>query len=334
MINRGVHALTRATASIPFVIGILVALSYAPALRAQAPPPQTAVRLGFDVASIKPCASRDAAGRQGGRSGGAGIRWSPGKFSAECETLDQLIREAYLRYADAKSWTVGLEGMREPSVSERLLHEPIKGSPAWVSSSRYTIEAEAEGTPEEGVIRGPMLEALLEDRFKLKLHSETREIPVYQLTVASGGPKLKPAQEGSCIPWGQRSSSPRPAPQDRTASNMLCGLFVRSPRGGLDVNGATIAHLCRNFSAVLDRDVIDKTGIEGLFDIHLDINSEAHPAEEVTGVGAAAQPTRPDPGRGYSDARAALQKLGLRLEPAKGSGRFLVLDHVERPSEN
>jgi uncharacterized protein (TIGR03435 family) len=100
----------------------------------------------------------------------------------------------------------------------------------------------------------------------------------------------------------------------------------------VDVNGATIAHLCRNFSAVLDRDVVDKTGIEGLFDIYLDIPREPRPAEDVAGAGPS--PGRPDPERTLAAAKIALVKLGLRLEPAKGAGKFLVIDRVERPSEN
>jgi uncharacterized protein (TIGR03435 family) len=229
-----------------------------------------------------------------------------------------------------------MDGVRDPRISDRLLTAPIKGSPAWAASDRYTIEAEADGTPDEAITRGPMLQALLEDRLKLRVHSESREIPVYELTVASGGPKLKRAQEESCIPWGQRpASTPPPAREERTASNMPCGLFIRSQRNeGLDVNGTTIAHLCRNFSAVLDRDVVDKTGIEGLFDVYLDIPPEPRPADDAAGAGPSVPPGRPDPERTLAAAKAALQKLGLRLETAKAAGKFLAIDHVERPSEN
>ena len=201
----------------PVTIGILTSLSNPPAVTAQplashaAPstqaqppsppqassnPPATSVKQKFDAASIKPCASGDITAR-GGRGGGGGINWSPGRLRAECQTLDQLIREAYLRYPDGKAWPTPLD----PRISNRLLTAPIKGSPAWSASDRYTIVAEADGTPDEAVTRGPMLQALLEDRFKLRVHSESGEIPVYELTVANGGPKLKPAKEGSCIAW-------------------------------------------------------------------------------------------------------------------------------------
>ena len=325
--NHGVQGLNRAkkfllvaagTAALvsPVMIGIVMGLGHAPAARAQSSAPK------FDVASIKPCQPGDIAPSTGGRGGGGRINWSPGRLRAECQTVEQLIREAYLRYPDGKPWPAPMD----PRLSDRLLTAPIKGSPAWAASERYTIEAEADGTPNEAITRGPMLQALLEDRFKLRMHSESREIPVYELTVASAGPKLKSAQDGSCIPWGQGSSTPKSAPEDRTASNMPCGLFIRSRnKEGLDVNGTTVEHLCRNFSAVLDRDVIDKTGIEGLFDIYLDIPPEPRPADDATG---------PDPERTLAAIKAALRKLGLRLEAAKAAGKFLVIDHVERPSEN
>jgi len=70
----------------------------------------------------------------------------------------------------------------------------------WIHSGRYVINARAEGAPSEGTMMGLMLQALLEDRFKLKIRRENREVPVYALTVAKGGPKLPPFQQGSCLP--------------------------------------------------------------------------------------------------------------------------------------
>ncbi len=314
-------------------IGVIASLSHVPPVSAQTP--AAAAKPKFDAASVKPCAPGDIPARAGGRAGAGRIAWSRGRLTAECQTLEQIIREAYLRYPDGKPWPMPMEGVRDPRISDRLLTAPIKGSPPWINSARYTINAEAEGTPDEAVTRGPMLQALLEDRFKLTMHSESREIPVYELTVAAGGPKLKAAQQGSCISGAKPPVSARPALEDRTASNMPCGLFARSQRNdGLDVNGTTIAHLCRNFSAVFDRDVVDKTGIEGLFDIYLDIPPEPRRAGDAAVPGPTAPPGRPDPDRTFAAAKAALQKLGLRLEAAKSAGQFLVIDHVERPSEN
>src|SRR5580692_13185830 len=76
---------------------------------------------------------------------------------------------------------------------------PVEGEPAWVKSDHYDLNVKVEGTPDGGVMRGAMLRALLEDRFKLKIHRETREVPVYDLTVARSGSKLKPTKDGSCV---------------------------------------------------------------------------------------------------------------------------------------
>ena len=343
----------------PVSIGVLIGIGHAPRVLAQSaaprpvePPPVLAAQkqtvpapkaapqvpaaasVKFDVASVKLCGPGEAS--SGGRGGSAGrIATSPGRLMAACQTVDDLIREAYLRHPDGTASPVLLPGRQFLGISMRLLNAPIEGSPAWAHSDRYTVEAEADGTPSENFMRGPMLQDLLQQRFKLKIHADNRELPVYALTVAGGSPKLKTAQEGSCIAWGEHRPAPPPAREQRTAANMPCGLFVRSVSSeGLDVNGTTIANLCRNFSAVLDRDVVDKTGIEGLYDIHLDIYPEHPAADSANAGGAPVPPSPPDPARTLSDVKAALKKIGLNLEPAKGTGKFLVVDHVERPSEN
>lgn len=289
-----------------------------PQMLAQPASPFTA---SFEVASVRPAIGCDTGGRD---ASGSRSRWSPGRLSLECQTVDQLIRDAYLRYADGEPWPVRLPGgPRFPSISERLLDQPIKGSPAWIGSDRYTIEAKTEGTPGEEVTRGPMLQRLLEDRFKLKIHRETREVPVYELTVATGRPKLSAAQDGSCIPIDRATPQTPGQPLPR-----VCGGFLASPSGGMVTYHQTMASLCWQLSVMLDRDCLDKTGIAGIFDIHFDIDVQSLMADVPQGA------TDPDP-RVITDAfRAALSKLGLKLEPAKGPAEFLVIDHVEKPSDN
>ena len=137
--------------------------------------------------------------------------------------------------------------------------------PRWASSDRYTIDAKAEGPAAPEMMRGPMMQALLEDRFKLKIHRDSKEVPVYELTVAKGGPKLQVAQEGTCI-TGPPPSSRAPG-QDPPR---ICGRGGIADKGGTAYPGNTIAQLCSNLSGFFDRDVIDKTGIKGVFDIHID----------------------------------------------------------------
>jgi uncharacterized protein (TIGR03435 family) len=124
----------------------------------------------FEVASIRPCKA-DAV-PEGGRKGGR-ESLSPGRLTLECHTVKSLIQMAYVLFANG-------------SVHPRTV-VPMEGGPAWINSERYTIDAKAEGTPSHGMMHGPMLQALLEERLNLKVHRETREIPVYVLTVAKGG---------------------------------------------------------------------------------------------------------------------------------------------------
>src|SRR5262249_47372554 len=103
-----------------------------------------------------------------------------------CTTVFNLINGAYVLFAD---------GHVNPQ--SRV---PIEGGPSWIHTSRYRIDAKADGAQSQGMMHGPMLQTLLEDRFKLKIHRETREVPAYALTVAKGGIKLNTFKEGSCIP--------------------------------------------------------------------------------------------------------------------------------------
>ena len=103
----------------------------------------------------------------------------------------------------------------------------------------------------------------------------------------------------------------------------------------METLGQTIVGLCEQFSASLDRDVIDKTGVAGAFDIHLDLTpADLFPAQPsiTPGVNDPARPVIPaDP---LGAITSAVQKLGLTLKPAQGTGEFLVIDHVQKPSGN
>lgn len=352
MANRGVRRLNGAKKFLlacaglvalagPVVIGLVMGAGNVPVIRAQSPAAGTPK---FEVASIKPCDSADVV--SGGRGGaGGGIKWSPGRLNAECITVDSLVRDAYIRYADGKPWPAAVAGRRLSPVSSRLLGQPIKGSPAWIKSDRYSIEAKAEGTPGEEMTRGPMMQALLEDRFKLKIHGEASEVPVYALTVAQGGPRLQATKAGSCfVPDADHPRAPRIAPGQAppSVSSMPCGLFIPSGRNdGFDINGTTIGNLASSLSMVFDRDVIDQTGIQGMFDIHFSVHPEplstgvssGTPADSVAAPGQRVT-TDADRSGMVAAFRAEVQKLGLKLTPEKGSVKSLVIDSVEKPSVN
>jgi uncharacterized protein (TIGR03435 family) len=168
-----------------------------------------------------------------------------------------------------------------------------------------------------------MMQALLEERFKVKMRREIREVPVYELTLAKGGPKLQAAQEGKCINFDVNNPPPRPVPgQPRVP---LCGSL-----GGPYSYGATMAKLSLQLSVEFEEDVIDKTGIAGAFDIPF----EWSPVEPSPGGSGAERDTADAEARRQADIQNSLAKVGLRLVRAKGPGEFLVIDHVERPSGN
>jgi uncharacterized protein (TIGR03435 family) len=268
----------------------------------------------FEVVSIKPCRDGDF---QAGRGGGGGMRLSPGLLIVNCETVARLIPQAYLNSAE--------RAIADPHFV-RLLRQTVRGGPSWIDSDLYRIEAKTEGDPGNEMMLGPMMKALLENRFRLKIHRETREIPVYALSVASGGPKLRAAQNGSCVPVDR--DHPFTPPAEGQPMPRVCG-GVQGTNDGLETYGQTMAGLCLQLAGRLDREVIDKTGITGMFDIHL----EAPRGYLFAGLEADGAPA-PDPSDIFAAFQNAVRKLGLRLERTRGPDQFLVIDHVEKPSEN
>ena len=168
---------------------------------------------------------------------------SPGRLNLPCLTVKGLIQMAHDQYATGKS-----------KVGRPV---PIEGGPAWINSARYTIVAKAEDAQSDGMMMGPMLQALLADRFRLKIHRKTAEVAVYLLTVAKGGPKLEPFKEGTCTP---RDLSQFPAPPLGPVS---CRFFlnVNGPHLSWVIQGATVAEFCKIVLPRMDRPVIDKSGI-------------------------------------------------------------------------
>jgi uncharacterized protein (TIGR03435 family) len=200
----------------------------------------------------------------------------------------------------------------------------------------YDIDAKAEGNPNSGQMR-LMMQGLLEDRFQLKLHRETRELPVYELTAARGGIKLQAPKPGSCP--SPDPDEPLPPPPGQA---IPCGRVVMSisPSGARLRGGqVSMADLIRTLSNVLGRTVVDRTGFPGMFDVRLEFT----PDESLVGLHvplprpaapsdstAAAQP--PDL---YGGIFAAMQEqLGLKLGSAKGPVDVVVIDSVEKPSAN
>jgi bla regulator protein BlaR1 len=204
--------------------------------------------------------------------------------------------------------------------------------PKWVSTDSYRIEARAAtGSPTKDQMR-LMMQSLLADRFQLASHFETREVPVFALTlVRAGKPGPKLIAHADDPPCGNPGEAPGPGlrgfPPD-------CGSLVLNNRSGSMLLGSrniTMDVLANSLSVApleLGRPVIDKTGLKGSFDFTLQWTAE-------TAGPAASEPVGPPPETGGPSPLQALRdQLGLKLESARGPVQILVVDRVERPSEN
>ena len=190
----------------------------------------------------------------------------------------------------------------------------ITGAPAWLESEKYDITGKPEipGQPNIAQLK-IMIQKLLADRFQLKFHREKKELSVYAITVAKTGEKVTKSQ-----------SDP----------NALPGLFFgRAPAGmNFNVRNATIAEVASVLQgSVLDKPVVDQTGLKEKYDFILKFTPDPG---QMTGLGGAPPPP-PDNIEAPPDIFAAFQQqLGLKLESTKAPADVIVIDRVEKPSEN
>ncbi len=258
---------------------------------------QTA-RPEFAVASVKPnhtgCCTTYGAGNGG--SGGKDV------------TLKMLIAFAY-----------------------HLQQFQISGGPRWIGSDRFDVEGKAENSKADPEELRLMLQSLFEDRFKLKVHRETKVSPVYALVVGKGGPKIKLSRDQS--PENVDGPAPPGAGPNHGA--------IRIGVGSLVGNAVTLSWFATMLSQRLDRLIVDRTNLAGRFDIRLqwapipgenpfDQGGNKLQSAIIDNGGATltADPSLP------SIFSAIQEQLGLKLESAKAPVDVLVIDHVEQPSAN
>jgi bla regulator protein blaR1 len=215
----------------------------------------------------------------------------------------------------------------------------ISGGPAWIDADRYAIEAtpEADPGPSRRVL---LLQPVLEDRFNLKFHRETRELPIYVLGPAMSGLKLT-ASEPGCIPLhteGLLPPLPSP-PEPGKPFHGPCGYVTVSARSGMLMFGSSVpmSEFTRVLSVLMRRTIIDKTGVTGAFDVRLQFIPDQATAGLPLGPPPPVGPGLPPPpadAASVSVFEALQEQLGLKLESGKGPVEVMVIDHVERPSEN
>jgi uncharacterized protein (TIGR03435 family) len=247
---------------------------------------QTAKRPAFEVASVKQEASTLPNGISGGVCHGSdmpgpqvgipGMVVALGRCRYAGTRIKQLINNAYGGIAPDR----------------------IVGVPGWLDSLPFSIDAKAEegSTPKTAELR-QMLQSLLEDRFKMKYHRETKEVDGYALVIGKNGIKIKESAEGT---RGGTSSGP-----DNIHGSMPMMMLANA------------------LTRAAGRPVTDKTGLTARYDIDIKFTPET-----VSAAPAAADPT------GLPSIFTAIQELGLRLEPNKASIELFIIDSIEKPESN
>ena len=209
----------------------------------------------------------------------------------------------------------------------------ISGPPDTIETQTYEIDAKMDGAVADAVqklsrddqesARQQMLQVLLADRFKLKVHRETKELPVFLLTVAKNGPKFKEATPGETYPNGFKG------PDGRGGAG-----FVQTVGGRLGITTTAQAvqmpSLATMLSNSLERPVLDKTDLKGNYDFVVRWSAERLTAANDTGSGIASMPDSLAP----PIFTAIQEQLGLKLVSGKGLVEIIVIDHVERPTPN
>jgi bla regulator protein blaR1 len=296
---------------------VLLGLVNAPRVHAQTPttsgsPTASSPPLSFEVASIKPNHSGDMR---------LGIMFQPGRFTTTGATVKQLIALSY----DVRDFQV-------------------TGGPSWISSDKFDIDAkEPEGLSDELEKLSPdqrhdkmgmLIQSLLADRFGLKVSHATKDLPVYALVVAKGGPKLQEAKAGDTYPNGMKGPDGHPLGH---------GNFMRLGLGELEGQSVPVTFLAQELARQLGRNVLDQTGLKGSYDFTLkwapDPSSMAMMqgppgGGPPPGAGPAPDSGSPPDASGPSIFTAVQEQLGLKLESTKGPVDILIIDHVQQPSEN
>jgi uncharacterized protein (TIGR03435 family) len=308
-----------------FAVALLAGLVSGPpnaqSAAGQAPAAQSpraaADKLAFDVASVKLNKSTDEPNSNFPLGPGNVYVPNGGYFSATNFPLLTYITFAYKP-----------TGYQYQSLLSQL--------PGWAAADRFDIQARVKGNPTKDQMR-LMMQSLLADRFKLVIHYETRQVPVFgllPLKPGRTGPALQPhPDDASCSTTLPAGSDAAPASNVAGRFPTLCGGIFNMPPsapgrvrvGARNVPMGTIAG-AMNLWGNLGRPVLDQTGLSGTFDFTFEWTPE--PDDVPPGMDF-----QPDPS-GPSFPMALKEQFGLKLDSQKGPADVIIIDHVEHPSEN
>jgi bla regulator protein BlaR1 len=306
-LDSGRRALLAASASAAVIVPIVIGLLNAPASRAQS---RDAALPQFEVATIKPS-------KPGIMGGGLGI-WA-NKFSGNNQSLQDLVWFAY----GTGYWHKGL----------------VIGGPEWAKSARYDVVAQTERLA-KGAEMKLMVRQLLAERFKLQFHEETRQLPVYALVVARSNEttraRLRPASPADikyCDALAAAFNAAIDAGQEPEVRDERLpdgSRRCRASSGGgnkLTFRARPISDLAEMLVEIVDRMVIDKTGLQGRYDIDMEVDQEFEFDHLFDEAGDALE-------KNSAVFTVLQEQLGLKLESTRGPAPVIVIDSAARPSEN
>jgi uncharacterized protein (TIGR03435 family) len=274
------------------------------------PAPPVASR--FEVSSVKPSSNCGGARERN--------RLSPGALSLSCWTLRSLLLMAYSETGTGSVFPI--------------VHQVV-GGPKWIDTDRFEISARAGGDPATTQMMNSMLQTLLAERFRVKTHRESRQVPVYVMTIRDAS-KLRRSKPGICTP-GDLYDSPT---FQRNNPIPICGdrKYVGGPnRRVIDHVGVTMADIAGHILPIYlarDRPVIDQTGLVGRFDLHLEFDPSDLDAGSTGRSGDAGLRQTGPSVYGAKMIPVLEQQLGLKLTASKGFVQVIMIDEVVRPSPN
>jgi bla regulator protein blaR1 len=281
-------------ASVTIAIAALVVCALSPlraVIRAQLPVPDGPA--AFDVASVKPNVSGDLRVTLQAMPGG--------RFIATNAPLRTLIREAY-----------ALQGSQ------------LSGGPGWLDSDRFDVVAKSERNPTPLQMR-VMLRALLAERFRLNVHTDTRELPLYALVLARTDGKLGPHLRPTGTDCSQAPEWLGTGPPPLGGPDAPCRSAGPGSGAAMRFRGITLDAFAMFLATPVRRPVIDRTGLSGDFDIELDMTAELGPPPPPPGL-----PDAVDRSSAPSIFTTLQEQLGLRLDARREPVDVLVIDRVER----
>jgi uncharacterized protein (TIGR03435 family) len=318
-------------------------------LQQSAGQPSQAPKGQFEEAAIRPCTPEQrrgpdpAPGARGGGGDASFIEITPGRFYARCLTVAWLITVAHRNLLQPETADGAAEGLPPlamgktyyygtlsevtPEDSRRIREKlKVRGGPEWILADGYTIEAITDGSTDSLTMQRVMLWDLLERRFQVKVHTEAEQTAAFALTIAPGGLKIKPFQEGDCT--REKSAFPHPKP--------LCGQMNggwNGPNFRLEAGNHVLGALRFLKGPLGGIPILDRTGNTDRFPLVVEFGPDAatpkllRECQEIPECAARQTEAAPP-------IHTVLGRLGLKLEPINAPREFIVVDRVERPSPN